>query len=67
MTAAPDRSTCRQFSTECWLSRAFERYSAWGPQADRHDKSLIHVTLEGLASAPFYRPFNHLSLTGLGL
>jgi hypothetical protein len=22
-------------------------YSAWGPDADRHDKSLIHMTLEG--------------------
>jgi hypothetical protein len=22
-------------------------YAAWGPDADRHDKSLLHMTLEG--------------------
>jgi hypothetical protein len=30
-------------------------YSAWGPDADRHDKPLIHMPLEGHASASIHR------------
>jgi hypothetical protein len=37
MTAAPDHLRTDNFFTECWPSRAFECYSAWGPYADRHD------------------------------
>jgi hypothetical protein len=37
-----------------WLASPRECYSAWGPDADRHDKSLIHMTLEGHASVPIY-------------